>query len=69
MSPMQPVCSVFTEDIKPRNIPAGAVRVVMQIPAYTLVSEALTHPAQGTDKSMKNTGLSDLEKKKIKVCL
>lgn len=69
MSPMQPVCSVFTEDIKPRNIPAGAVRVVMQIPAYTLVSEALTHPAQGMDKSMKNTGLSDLEKKKRKVCL
>lgn len=62
MSPMQPVCSIFTEDIKPRNIPAGAVRGVMQVPTYTLASEALTHPAQGTAKNMNSTGLSDLEK-------
>lgn len=62
MIPMQPVCSVLTEDIKPRNIPAGAVSDVMQIPANTHVSEALTHPARGTDKSTNNTGLSDLEK-------
>lgn len=41
----------------------------MQMPARTRVSQALTHPAQGRDKSRSGTGLSDWEKKREKcVC-
>lgn len=69
MSPSQPVCSVFTEGIKPRKVPVGAVRDMMQIPVCTLASETLTHPAQGTANSTNNAGLSGLGKKKRRVHL
>lgn len=42
----------------------GAVRDMMQIPASTLASETLTHPAQGTANSTNNAGLSGLGKKR-----
>lgn len=37
---------------------------MMQIPAHTRVSQALTHPAQGTNKSSSGTTLSDWEKER-----
>lgn len=59
LSPIQPVCSVFTEDIKPGNI-AGELSEMGCRYQHT----PLTHPAQGMEKSMSNTGLSDLKEKK-----